>query len=321
MHPFSFSVNPLIAILTCLCLSLTANAEPPLVAYKVVSNISYLGEERPEKMDAYLPVVESGKKTPAVLFIHGGGWAAGSKSSPRSKSIAKTLAEQGFAVYCIDYQLTIFEGKLWTSKKTSLGWPQNIYDCKSAIRYIRKHADRDHVKPDDISVMGCSAGGHLALLTALSANCYELNQGGLYRDVSCEVKSVVDLYGIPDVRIWGGGAFISGNAKTNRSQWDLASPVTHLSPKSPPILILHGDQDQTVKIDLSRQFAVELTKQGLLHQFVEVEGGVHSFNLQPPQQDLRPTVIQFLRNPGENTSKEAATNSLSPHRGHQLEKN
>ncbi len=260
--------------------------------FKVEKDISYLEKSRTEKLDLYLPDTDT--PASAILFIHGGGWAKGSKSSERSVNIARTLAQNGFAVFCIDYKLTQFEGKPWQSKISDPGWPQNIYDCKTAVRFIRKNASKYNVNPEKIAVMGCSAGGHLALLTGMSSGNKELNSGGLYIDYSSGVNCIVDMYGIPDVRVWGGDAFLSVDSVEHACQLELASPVTHLSAQTPPILILHGKNDETVDIKQSVDFVRKLKKGKFTYKFVVVKGGVHSFDLQPPQKDLRPVTLRFL---------------------------
>ncbi len=261
---------------------------------QITYNIPYLGNDRKEKLDAYLPSAKEGKMFPAILFIHGGGWAKGSKSAKRSVSIAKTLVQQGYAVFCIDYKLTQFKGKAWQSKISDPGWPQNIYDCKTAVRFIRKNAARFHIDPENIGIMGCSAGGHLALLTGMSTENKELNTGGLYTEYSSRVNCIIDMYGIPDVRVWGGDAFLDMDRVKYPHQWELASPVTHLSDQTPPILILHGDNDATVDIKQSIDFVGRLKKKKCVYTFIIVKGGVHSFDLQPPQMDLRPITLRFL---------------------------
>jgi len=98
----------------------------------------------------------------------------------------------------------------------------------------------------------------------------------------------------PDIRKWGGEAFIDVDRIVHAHQWELASPVTHLSHSSPPVLIIHGDKDKTVKIQQSLDFIKKLKNMSIIYEFVRVKEGVHSFDLQPPQMDLRPVVLKFL---------------------------
>lgn len=291
-----FSATALTLAISCFADTATnANDEETDIknAYIIISDVEYLGPDRPEKMDIYMPLTSS-KVRPAILYIHGGGWAKGDKKDQIAISVCTFLAQQGYAAFSIDYKLTEYEGRAWNSRMMKGGWPQHIYDCKTAVRYIRKNAENYHVDPNKIAVIGSSAGGHLALLTALSSNHTELDQGGLYTDVPCNIACVVDMYGIPDVRVWGGSAFIDVDKSQKPEVWALASPITHLSGSAPPMLVIHGDRDEVVDVQQSIDFVNTLKEMKLEHQFVIVKGGGHGFDLQPPQMDLRPIVLDFF---------------------------
>ncbi len=247
-------------------------------------------------MDIYTPSEprEQDLLRPAILYIHGGGWAKGSRLTERDIFIAKTLAENGYVVFSIDYHLTQFKGEAFHSEITIPGWPQNIYDCKSAVRFIRKNAQKYHIADQSIAVMGCSAGGHLALLTALSATNPILNSGGLYREVPSHVSCVVSFYGIPDIRTWGGDAFMGVDRRQSPDQWSLASPVTYLTNNSPPILLVHGDKDQTVSLSLAIDFSNELKTHKISHALLVLKDVGHSFGLELPHPNLKKKLLSFL---------------------------
>lgn len=263
------------------------------VEYHFYEGVPYLGEEREEKLDIYSPVSTITKPRPAVLIIHGGGWAIGDRNGKRQTDFARFIVEQGWVAVSIDYKLTEYEGKPWKSKKIKGAWPQNIYDCKTALRFLKTGIV--NIDPNRIAVMGGSAGGHLAMLTGYSANCEKLNSGGLYTDQNNDVSCIVNFYGIPDVRSWGGSAFIDVSKEENPEVWALASPVEHLSKKSPPILICHGTDDKTVPIKLSDEFVEILKKRNLPHRYIVVEDAPHSFSLTTEKIDLRMIVGKFLK--------------------------
>ena len=124
-------------------------------------DVPYLAGERSEKADLYLPAKRAaGVRSPAVLIIHGGGWSTGDKGREREFNIGTTLALHGYVGLSINYALSK-KGKVVT-------WPQNLHDCKTAVRWLRKNADRLHLDPDRIGVIGGSAGGHLASMVAVT---------------------------------------------------------------------------------------------------------------------------------------------------------
>ncbi|MGE4488000.1 MAG: alpha/beta hydrolase fold domain-containing protein [Kiritimatiellales bacterium] len=260
-------------------------------AYKVVSDIRYAGTDGAQLLDLYMPSGSSDRPRPAVMLIHGGGWAKGDKAESREKEFAALMMDEGYVAVSINYMLSVRPGPVLVKSS----WPQNIYDCKSALRWLKKNAEELGIDPDRIAVMGGSAGGHLALLTGLSADDPQLNSGGEYLDQDNSVRCIVDFYGIPDVRRWGGWAFIAEKENEHPEIWAKASPVEYLSKKSPPILIVHGTKDKTVNIGLSDEFAGILTAKGLPFKYVKVEGAGHSFGLHPPQQDVTEIVRTFLK--------------------------
>ncbi len=263
-------------------------------AYRFYSDINYPGAENEQKLDVYIPEKAPSGLRPAILFIHGGGWAAGAKSDPNPREFSAFFVDEGYIAVSINYTLNIYEGKPWKSTRLKASWPQNIYDCKSALRWMKKHAAELGIDPNRIAVMGASAGGHLALLTGLSAGNKELNSGGALLDQDNTVRCIINLYGIPDVRRWGGKVFINETEEEHPEIWALASPVEHLSKESPPILTIHGTADPTVKIELADEFNEILKSRGLSYQYVAVTNAVHGFRLNPPQMDLRPVLRQFF---------------------------
>lgn len=261
----------------------------------VQKNVPYLSAERTEKLDVYLPPESFPRPLPAILLIHGGGWMRGDKASRRYQAIATTLAENGYAVFSINYLLN--QGRRDANNRLRLSrvaWPQSLYDCKSALRFIRHHASRFGISPNRIGVMGGSAGGHLAMMVAATAGHEKFNRGGLYLDQSNEVACVVTLYGIHDLRASKITPFTGAPQKPAPSVIDNASPFTHFHPDLAPFFIAHGTADTVVPLEHSQKLTAILDSLGVENTYVEVEGGSHSFGLQPPEKDLRGPVLQFL---------------------------
>jgi acetyl esterase/lipase len=233
---------------------------------------------------------------PAVIWIHGGGWVGGSKSAGRETSICRTLAENGYAAFSINYQLARDTTKPDANPgDPAVAWPQNIYDCKSALRYIRKEAATFGVDPARIAVSGGSAGAHLALVLGLSGDDEALNKGGLYTDQSNKVSCIIDFYGptvITDAKRIA--KFTGKDDKETEANVLAASPILHVKKDSPPVLVAHGTKDGTCDISYSRNLVEKMKEVGTQHEYIEVEGAGHSFNFQPAQMDLRPAILAFL---------------------------
>jgi acetyl esterase/lipase len=119
------------------------------VEYAVHDGVSLLG-------DLYSPA--TGGSHPAMIFIHGGGFARGSKAG-YGNTWGPYLAARGYVVFAIDYRL---------SKPTQTTWPQALLDCKAAVQYLRGNAVAMGIDPDRIGVGGDSAGAALVAIVAVT---------------------------------------------------------------------------------------------------------------------------------------------------------
>ena len=259
-----------------------------------LKEISYLGDERAERMDAYLPQGHE-SACPAVLLIHGGGWRLSDKAAAREVSISRDLAKAGYAVFSINYLLNITEAQGEGPRKlTRLAWPTNFYDCKTALRFIRKFADRYRVDPMRIAVMGASAGAHLAMLLASTSFHEKFNQQGLYLEQSNAVACVVNLYGDYDVRGRAVSPFAGETKEQTQTNEREASPITWIDSAMPPMLIAHGAKDVTVSVERSRLLVQHLDHLDLDYLYLELSKDGHSFDLHPCTFDLEAPVLSFL---------------------------
>jgi len=259
-------------------------------AFRIEKNVAYLAPDRTEKADLYLPANSPvGARRPAVVIIHGGGWTGGDKGAAREINIGTNLALNGYVGLSINYVLASTNKD--SAKPT---WPHNLHDCMTAVRWLRKNADRLQLDPQRIGVIGGSAGGHLAAMLAVLGDKDGLDPKEPYGKFSCRVQCAVDLYGPADL---SGRSHLTMLGKSGADAPELyraASPVTYVDKNDPPILIMHGTADKTVSVEQSKLFAAKLKEAGARHELVIVEGAPHTFHLQPKQADLRPKVLGFF---------------------------
>ena len=99
-------------------------------------------------LNAFVPV-DATNPVAAMVDIHGGWWFAGvAASEPKGVGGWQLFVRHHLAIFSINYRLG-----------SGGGFPENIRDCRNAIRFIRKHAKRFNIDPNRIDVCGGSAGG------------------------------------------------------------------------------------------------------------------------------------------------------------------
>lgn len=276
-------------------------------APRVTTDVAYLAPDRKEKLDLYLPTPPpAGKLSPALVWIHGGGWSGGTKNEARAKNICGILAAAGYVAVSIDYRLG--EG----------AWPTNLHDCKNAVRFLRAHAAEYHLDPARIGVAGGSAGGHLALMVAFTGGKAEFEPSGAatpYPGISSNVRCVIDMYGVthlltlqqtddhgrptaPRALKPSSLKFFGADSET-ADVLRLASPVTHVAKNSPPVLILHGRADPTVDHLQAEELARVLAQHHVEHELVLLDGIGHTFDFEtwkkkPLPRDVRALALAFL---------------------------
>jgi acetyl esterase/lipase len=211
-----------------------------LASLNIQKNISYARYgERTLEMDVYRPKDAWGK-LPAVVCIHGGGWAKGSRI--HHASIAQGLAARGYVAATISYRLS-----------GEAPFPAAVHDCKAAVRFLRANADAYGIDPDAIGATGSSAGGHLAALLASSPNAPEIEGDGGNPGVSSAIQAGMPMGAQTDFLsarnkevsaqkdIWK--QFMSGSQAQQPALYKQASPLAHLSKKSAPCWLISGEHD------------------------------------------------------------------------------
>jgi acetyl esterase/lipase len=262
-----------------LALVLTLFAFPVAVeaqeaSFIAVSNIRYCtGAGKPLLMDVFIPMHPIRTPVPAVLWIHGGGWERGDKNG---NSGALMLANEGFVTASLFYRLS-----------GDSPFPADIEDCKCAIRFLRANAARFGIDPDRIGVAGASAGGHLAELVATAGPDAGLEGDGGWPGVSSHVQAASAYYGASDFTVGAlqfqhhtGQVIVKlfrGTEKERPELYRKASPIFYVGSGAPPLLLVHGDQDDLVPFDQSVRMAEAYRRAGLPVEFILVKNAGHDF--------------------------------------------
>ena len=264
-------------------------AEMPNPVYRL-SDIAFLGADRKEKLDLYFPAGEARADRAAVVFIHGGGFTGGDKAEYRSSSVSADLCRAGYVVVSCNYVL---------GPKSKEGvWPQNIKDCRDAVRWVRAHAKELGVNPDKIAVAGGSAGGYLALMVGLSDD--KAGPGGdPAAKHSAKVSAVIDMYGVVNFSKHGKGDVVGASSAEQKAYL----PELQCDAQDPAVLILHGTADTTVDIAQSDDMAKALRAAKVPYEYIVVAGAPHTFDLHPKGKSWKRTGVVAGAEVGSTSDK------------------
>jgi acetyl esterase/lipase len=267
--------------------------------YNVIKDIVYIDSPSSDKqkLDIYIPNNDS--TMPCLIWIHGGAWLAGSKEG-LAKEI-DTLLHHGYIIASIGYRLS-----------SESIFPAQIYDCKSAIRYLKKNGAKYNIDTTKIAVSGSSAGGHLACLIGTSSDIPSLEDKttGINK-VSCKVNAVIDFYGPTDFLIMDElpnecqdpmvhlypnspeSLLLGCNIEDCPEKVKMANPITYVSRDDPPFLIFHGTSDCTVTPKSSILLEKKLKAEGVnvdLYLLQNAEHGGEEF----VTSEIKTLVLNFL---------------------------
>jgi len=268
----------LIVALVLAASSILAAQDSPLAwaarmenTYRIVPNVTYLTASNWEaKLDLFVTRTPD-KPQPTLIFIHGGGWTGGNKEG-RDLAILPYL-DMGMNVVNVEYRLARVAQA-----------PAAVEDCRCALRWVIQNAKQYGVDVNRIVVSGDSAGGHLALTTAMLPASAGLDRQCPGPD-NLKVAAVVNWYGISDVNELLDGPNMKpyavtwlGSATDREQIAKRVSPLTYVRAGLPPVFTIHGDADPTVPYTQSVRLHKALTDAGVANELMTIPGGKHGFD-------------------------------------------
>lgn len=215
----------------------------------VTEDIRYKeGDSEAWKLDLAMPANFGSELRPALVIVHGGGWRGGSKSVDVYQKMMVDYAQQGYVAININYRLL-----------DEAEFPACIEDVKTAVRWLRAHADQYQVDPDRIGAYGHSAGAHLAMMLAMAPD-----SAGLEGEGWNEYSSMVNVAaaGSPPTEL-------GRDTPMAKEEW---WPIGYISGDHPPLFLIQGTEDPVVRPELTEDFVEKMKDMGADIKYMELEG-------------------------------------------------
>lgn len=230
-------------------------------------------------MDVHYPESPNGY---GIIHISGSGWRrplaydAPLLSESQVAIFGQPLVEQGYTVFSVNHRAT-----------PRFQFPAPLEDVQRAVRFVRYHAAEYGIDPNRIGAVGGSSGGHLVSMLGVLDGQGDPNDPDPVNRVSAKVQTVVaraapsDLASTQTLSGTGALALLMGALPTPdpQSKESLAyldaSPIKYVSADDAPILLLHGDADETVPYDQSLHFRDALRAEGVPTRLITIPGAGH----------------------------------------------
>jgi acetyl esterase/lipase len=221
---------------------------------------------------------------PCVIMVHGGGWETGDRT--QLAPVNHWIARHGYAVAALSYRLA-----------PKFQWPAQRDDVLAAIAFVKAHASELGIDATRLILVGRSAGGQIAEAVGYTAG-------------DPAIRGVVALYAPSDLLFGYANAheddaikspalmrrFLGGTPDSARSNYESASAIFHVTPRSPPTLLLHGTIDALAWYRHSERLDARLAEAGVPHATVLMPWATHGFdfNLHGPGGQLTTFALEWF---------------------------
>ena len=234
------------------------------------------GNGRVLRMDIYRGR-DTDQRRPGLVFIHGGAWVLGDKRE-QGLPLCIHLASLGWVCANANYRLS-----------PGATYPDHVADAKSAVAWLREHADDYGVDPEFIAIAGNSAGAHIAAMTALTEDSLP---NAADAPGGASVQAIITCYGVYDLtnRLGVHGAafldrligphVIKAFFDEEPERFHAASPMDHVARAAIPWLVLQGDRDSLTPAPEAREFVRRLREHSQdIVGYAEFPGAQHAFDI------------------------------------------
>ena len=191
------------------------------------------------------------------------------------EEVAEWLQKQGISAFVLRYRVAGFGAFFWHHRRIFRGrrHPDMLKDAQQALKYVKEHSTDYHIDPNRLGLLGFSAGGHLALMTACFSDKEENRPafvGAIY-----PVVTMNDPYAHDRSR----RALLSECKQNNQIMRDSLSIERHIPDDCPPVFLINCRNDDVVDYHNSILLDSALTAKNIDHRYIQYKIGKHGFGV------------------------------------------
>lgn len=261
---------------------------------EVITDVAYTdpvpANTRGNLLDLYIPQVPGEQELPLLIWTSGSAWFS-DDGKAGAAAIAEEFTPRGYAVVGVSVRSS-FQVK----------FPGQLFDIRTAIRWLRSHAEEFNIDPDRIAIMGNSSGGWVSAIAATTSDIQQLDGEPDVAGVSSAVQAAVpffpptaflrmdeqtmeqkDTYNLPFLPVIVHDSpsspesnLIGCPIQTCPEATDAANPITYVNGLEPPIHVFHGTFDPLLPPGQSEMLYEALKAAGGEASFTLVDGAGHS---------------------------------------------
>lgn len=228
----------------------------------------------PLTLDIYSPIKNIYKKSPVILYVHGGSWVYGDKSLPNALTpVLDTFREQGYTIISTSYELM----------RDKENFSKQVSDIKDTIRWINKNAEKYNLDTDEIGLFGISSGAHLSMMAAYTSNSDFIDSDEL-KNYPCNVKYLIDFAGPTDLGLIDTTNLnfdltkIFNSVSDKESTIQKFNPINYVNPSIPETLIIHSKSDNLVPFESSEELSEKCAEVKAQSKLIALNSSSHDLS-------------------------------------------
>jgi acetyl esterase/lipase len=226
-----------------------------------------------------------------ILWIQSGGWYSHWVDAKGWPVLCKPYLDKGFTMFIVRH-----------GSAPRYTVPEAIEDVRRCVRVIHLKAKSFGVDPERLGVFGASAGGHLSLMLGTTGDDGDAGSKDEVLRQSSRLAAVVAICPPTDLRGWTTNPPAAIKAISSlkpplafdSKKEPACSPLLKTTSKTAPTLLIHGDKDELVPIDHSKNMLAALEKEKVTCKLTTVEGGHHGFTPKQNQETVLPALLGWF---------------------------